>query len=139
MPRSAEDQIVDRVLGDLRRVAKAQWKEFLTRRNVIFMEQVEDRLRGWAQELYADVETREMAKESGERVHMRRKLVEELKVARQDEKELRSLEMTSGLSYDAAGITADDAVDDEGKGDGGGASGGAISVTVGGEESKERA
>lgn len=90
-PRSIEDQVVSRVMGDLERVAKAQLKEFLSAVNAIVKEEVVESLTEWADCLSGDSLLRSLAQESPARLRRREELKEKLAVAAKNERELRAL------------------------------------------------
>jgi hypothetical protein len=90
-PRSIEDQVVSRVMGDLARVAKAQLKEFLSSVNAIMKEAVVESLTLWVDGLGGDSELRELARESSARLRRREELKVRLSVATENERELEAL------------------------------------------------
>jgi hypothetical protein len=103
-------QVVDRTMGDLARVAKAQLKEFLSAVNACVKEDVVDALDAWAGNLVADIELRELAHETGSRQMHREQLKRQLVTAAQNERDLAGLGLggETMLVADAAADGADD-------------------------------
>lgn len=94
-PRSIKDQVVARVMGDLKRVAKAQLKEFLSAVNAIVKEDLVGGLRAWTEVLRGDRTSLELACEAPARILSREDIKKTIGVCKKNESDLIGLGLGS--------------------------------------------